>query len=700
VVAGDTLANGNRDFALARYNPDGSLDTTFGTGGKVSTDLGTSIDAANAVVIQAGKILAAGNALDNSGAADFALVRYNDDGSLDTTYGPNNSGEVSTDFASATDTISALTIQSDGKIVAGGSSGVFSDFALARYNADGSLDNTFGTGGKVTSDLGTGGANAAGFALQADGNVVAAGSASAPSDFAVARFLSGTDSEFTVTNTHDDGPGSLRQAILDANAHANAGGPDLINFNIPGNNVHTIRPITELPTITEPVIIDGYSQPDSHVNTLATGDNAVLTIELSGTGGVAGLDGLVLKGGGTTVRGLVINGFQEDFGFNGGNALFLLNLGNNANNVITGNFLGTDPTGTTAVPNSVDVFAGNAASGTTIGGTAPADRNLISAGQAFNGIELGSDGNVVQGNEIGTDVTGTRDLGNLGSGVVVSGSNNTIGGTAPGAGNVIAFNHDRGVRVEDGFGAVGNSILGNSIFGNGHLGIDLNDDGVSANDSGDADPGANDLQNFPVLTSAVAPGNGTVVTGTLNSLANQTFRLEFFSTAQGDSTGFGEGDTFLGSVNATTDAGGNATFTFTANAAVPAGQFISATATNLPANDTSEFAANVMVSAPGGGFSASPPAFTNPTGNGPTGPGAPAPAGPQGEPGTPGVPGPSGSPDATGAQGEAGAPVPTAVVSLPRRSHRRRTARRRVPRHHAVRHLRHRRPHRPTPSHG
>src|SRR5271154_3403576 len=85
-----------------------------------------------------------------------------------------------------------------------------------------------------------------------------------------------TPSAYSVINTLDSGAGSLRQAILDANVHANQGGPDLIAFNIAGTSVHTISPSTALPTITDPVIIDGYSQPGSSPNTLANGENAVL----------------------------------------------------------------------------------------------------------------------------------------------------------------------------------------------------------------------------------------------------------------------------------------------------------------------------------------------------------------------------------------------------------------------------------------
>src|SRR5262249_44642074 len=255
-------------------------------------------------------------------------------------------------------------------------------------------------------------------------------------------------------------------------------------------------------------------QPGASVNTLATGDNAVLKIELSGTS-APGTDGLVISGGGTTVRGLVINGFQEATGFGGGTPIFLLNLGNNANNVIAGNFIGTNAAGTAAVANTRGIDVEAAAPGTTVGGTAPAARNLIS-GNLGNGIVLASDNNVVQGNEIGTDVTGTLALGNAFSGVSVGGSHNTIGGTGTGAGNAIAFNCIAGVRLDFVPVGVGNSILGNSIFSNVALGIDLNEDGVTANDPGDTDIGPNNLQNFPVLTGATPSGTSTVIRGTLN----------------------------------------------------------------------------------------------------------------------------------------------------------------------------------------
>jgi trimeric autotransporter adhesin len=129
-----------------------------------------------------------------------------------------------------------------------------------------------------------------------------------------------------------------------------------------------------------------------------------------------------------------------------------------------------------------------------------------------------------------------------------------VGGTASNAANIIAANDSRGVII-DGASAVNNSVLGNSIFGNGGLGIDLAfDAAVQANDTGDGDTGANGLQNFPVITSAVNSPEGTTISGSINSTANTNLRLEFFSIPSGqqDATN-GEGRTYLGFFNVTTD---------------------------------------------------------------------------------------------------------------------------------------------------
>ena len=260
---------------------------------------------------------------------------------------------------------------------------------------------------------------------------------------------------FTVTNTNDSGTGSLRQAILDANANL---GLDVIAFNIPargrqpGPGPHTIQPTSPLPHITDPVIIDGYTQPGAAP---ATDDTpATLLIELDGIN-VIGLhwdSGLNIDhAGNSTVRGLVINRFG-DVG---------IHIQDQGGNIIEGNYIGTDVTGTMNRGN----FQGGVriwdAPNNMIGGTTPEARNVISGNNGYAvGILLsGATANKVQGNFIGTDVTGTADLGNSNHGVFIyeAASSNTIG-----PGNVIVGNGRAGIEI-NGIGATGNQIVGNFI---------------------------------------------------------------------------------------------------------------------------------------------------------------------------------------------------------------------------------------------
>ncbi len=173
------------DFAAVRYNTDGSLDTTFGSGGLVTTDFAASYDEANDVAIDAaGQIVLAGSAyLGNTTRYDFAVVRYNTDGSLDTTF--DTDGKVATHFdvSNNVDEAYGVAIDAAGKIVAAGQSVqdalTYEDFALARYNSDGSLDITFDGDGKVTTDFGRPGTTtmpADPVAIQLDGKIVVAGS--------------------------------------------------------------------------------------------------------------------------------------------------------------------------------------------------------------------------------------------------------------------------------------------------------------------------------------------------------------------------------------------------------------------------------------------------------------------------------------------------------------------------------------------
>ncbi|MDQ1557736.1 MAG: hypothetical protein QOD32_796, partial [Pyrinomonadaceae bacterium] len=586
-----------------------------------------------------------------------------------------------------------------------------------------------------------------------------------------------------VNSTADSGAGSLRQAILDSNALA---GVQTITFNLAGAGVQLISPASPLPQITQPVIVDGYSQPGASANTLANGSDAVLLVQLDGAGAGAGANGLDITGGNSIVRGLVItrfdgagvrlatgssnivagnyigtnaagtsalgntNGVRLEGGAqsntiggtnpadrnlisgnnsaSGGvarNGVVVGDAGTSANS-IRGNYIGTNAAGTAAVPNTNSgVFIHNGATGNTVGGTSATSRNLIS-GNDFTGVSIngaGTNGNIVSGNYIGTNAAGATNIGteqdtgvdisagaqanivggttagarnilsgtstgvqltgagtnnnavrgnyigtdaagtaavpnsstgvtlgggaqnntvggssaaernvlsgnisavfitgaatsgnavrgnfigtqpdgttalpNTAYGVIISGAaNNTIGGALPGEANLIANNGAGGLVVNSG---TGNAVLSNRVAANTGLGIDLgNDNAVTPNDANDADAGANNLQNFPVLSAATTAGGSTTVTGTLNSTASTQFRIEFFTNPACDASGNGEGQVFLGAADVTTDGAGNASINSTFASATTIGHVVTATATD-PANNTSEFSACRTVTPP------------------------------------------------------------------------------------------------------
>ena len=488
---------------------------------------------------------------------------------------------------------------------------------------------------------------------------------------------------FVVTNTNDTGPGSLRQAIADANAQPNNGQIDVIHFDIDaqtdagcdsGTGVCTIAVQSALPIVTEAVVIDGETQDGSDC-----GDDIpsrTLKIMLDGTSAPSGKDGFLIISSGSTVRGLAIGLFAGSDGsgvhltgasstyniveciFSGtdvtgtldrgnsrgllvthgasnntiggtapgsgnlfsGNAYgIILSAADTEDNVVQGNFIGTNAAGTAALDNSIDgIVLGDlagpepGASNNLIGGTTPQARNVIS-GNRFGILIAGTgvSGNLIQGNFIGTDLTGAVAIGNRSDGVVLgtlSPDLNTVGGTAPGAGNVISGNVGHGVYVEDdakgivqgnligtdvagtaplGNGGSGvflgspatgivlggtvagagntiayntdrgvslwmgagtnNAIRGNSIFENGGLGIDLGHDGFTANDPGDGDGSPNNLQNFPDLTNAYVSESGDLIITYFvdTDLANATYPLTAeFFEADANDQ---EGQTVLGS---------------------------------------------------------------------------------------------------------------------------------------------------------
>ncbi|HKP11149.1 MAG TPA: BACON domain-containing carbohydrate-binding protein, partial [Blastocatellia bacterium] len=302
-------------------------------------------------------------------------------------------------------------------------------------------------------------------------------------------------------------------------------------------------------------------------------------------------DGVEMVSVANTVTNCAIGGAAAGAGnlISGNNGSGVQFFGVGTGNLIQGNFIGTAAGGAQPLSNVLIGVVITDATATTVGGSVATAANVIS-GNGGDGVRINdatATNNVVKGNRIGTASDGTTALANAGDGVLVlnSASNNTVGGAA-GEGNVIAFNNGAGVRVSSG---TGNAILTNAIFANQGLGVDLSPAGVTTNDAGDGDSGANGLQNFPVLQTANSlGGGGSTVQGTLNSAASATFTIQFFANDICDPSGNGEGQLFLGSATATTNAGGNATFSATLAGAATTGQFITATATDAAGN-TSEF---------------------------------------------------------------------------------------------------------------
>ena len=475
---------------------------------------------------------------------------------------------------------------------------------------------------------------------------------------------------FTVTNTSDSGPGSLRQAITDANASA---GLDTIAFNVSGagcdgGGICTISPATVLPDIVSPVLVDGYTQPGSSPNTNVQGAlNTVLKIVIS-SAAAPGQNGLVLStaSDGSTIRGLVING-----GFNDSVLSFA-----SSGNKVTGCFIGTNAAGT-SLPASLNVWGPQSVYSNDfhVGGPAPGDRNLLTGNsqssvfsqQGSNplvqGNLVGTDisgatlldtshtntgidvqgqtpgalirDNVVAGgnrgmflgdsndtmlgmtvlhNWVGTDVTGTVDLGAAEEAIFVQGRNVQIGGIGAGEGNVIAFSHGPGLLINySTINVVSDSIRGNSIYGNGSahgagslstLGVDLGNPGgfgqggLTLNDLDDADPGPNLNQNFPILSSAVSGGGSTTIHGHLNSTPSTQFAIDFYSNdgCVGRPQDFLEGRTYLGTDTVTTNAGGDAVIDTTLPVVLASGEKVTATATD-PDGNTSEFSQRFVLTA-------------------------------------------------------------------------------------------------------
>jgi len=439
---------------------------------------------------------------------------------------------------------------------------------------------------------------------------------------------------------------TLRAAIQEANATPEA---DLIRFSIldGGTGVQTIQVgaagFGALPAITAPVTIDGYTQPGASPNTKAVGNDAVLKIELNGAS-VTGADGLAVPtSSGSTIRGLVINRFGTGISISGDSVA----------NRIEGNFIGTDPTGTLDRGNTFDAVAlFDGPSENVVGGTTPAARNVLSGNDDTGIFVSNANVNRFQGNYVGTDKGGTKELGNQDGGVFMRDAvDNTVGGTTAASRNVISANGLDGLDLfgassgntvignrvgtpANGTGALGNDIDGvstagatasnnsigdgtsagantvafngndgvdiasgagnaisrNSIFSNGGLGIDLAGGFEDAAGNTANDPGDLDAGANGLQNKPILSSAKTVSgKTTITGKLNSAREVGFVVQFFSNPSG-NEGKKFVGQKIVVTDTNGNASFAFSPATAVPVGQTVTATATGR-GSDTSEFSA-------------------------------------------------------------------------------------------------------------
>jgi hypothetical protein len=301
--------------------------------------------------------------------------------------------------------------------------------------------------------------------------------------------------------------------------------------------------------------------------------------DVSGAVAVGNGMGIALSGGASNnILGTADAGGGNLVSGNRGHGISLDGAGTSGN-VLVSNYVGTDTNGAYAIPNGGSGVSLSGAAGNTVGSLTAGAFNLLS-GNAGSGVLItgsGASGNLVIGNLIGVAGDGASALGNGGNGVAVLGGahDNTIGGTAAGAGNTIAYSGNDGVLVDTG---TGNAILGDLIFGNTNLGIELLN-------------GGNNNQGAPSLASATASGGSLSVSGTLAGQPSSSYTLQFYANADPTDP---EGKQLLGTMTVTTDATGAASFTFSFGP-VPPGWVVTATATDAAGN-TSAFSAAVTVS--------------------------------------------------------------------------------------------------------
>ncbi|HYW69453.1 MAG TPA: Calx-beta domain-containing protein [Pyrinomonadaceae bacterium] len=470
-----------------------------------------------------------------------------------------------------------------------------------------------------------------------------------------------------------NGKNSIEGNFIGTNSNGTVAAPNGMGIIVDGSPDNQIGGVG----LSSRNLISGNSEFGVYIlNAGATGNSIqgnFIGADKSGKAALGNLVGVNINDLGTAFSNLRIGGTSKNAGNTiSANTVAGIDLQGKLNGaLVQGNVVGLDVTGIAPLGNGSGIQVANISdNAVTIGGSAAGARNIIS-GNKHDGIEVVSPqfkGTVIEGNYIGTDITGNMPQGNGEAGIksqqdsvfiggngpgagnvisgnggsglhigpqathnsiwgnfigcaadhvsalpngqygiwIESGSSNTIGGEQTSFGNTIVYNDDGGVYVTNG---AGNWIAGNSISGNGGLGIDLGANGVTPNDQLDGDTGPNLLQNYPVITSAVVGANTITVSGNLNSTPNSKFRVYIYSNNACSSAGFGQGENFVGAFDVTTDANGNAGFSQNYQGLV-LGQMITATAADT-ADNTSEFSQCVPVTSPqAGSLQFSAPAYS------------------------------------------------------------------------------------------
>ncbi len=419
---------------------------------------------------------------------------------------------------------------------------------------------------------------------------------------------------------------TLRAAVSEANASAAI---DTIWFSMPSTEtghsagVWTIAPPTgTAPAISTTMTIDATTQPgwtatpvvsynaaslSSGPAVSITGSSVVLKgLNVRGSPGV----GISVAGSGSTIsycfigtnaagtaasanaaQGVTISAADVilDHNLISGNGSDGVHLNTGSHRaILTDNFIGTTVTGNAALGNTQEGVELVGVDEVVIG--TPGHGNVISGNSyaAIIGWSVGSTGAKIQGNKIGVGADGTTALGNsasAGGGIALAAANSgwLVGGTGAGEGNIIANNIGDGVQLATTNGTSNDiAVIGNSIYANTGLGIDLADNGVTVNDSGDGDSGSNDLLNYPVIRKIGLSGGTLTVTYRIDAPAG-TYRVEFFTNTSADPTGYGEAQTYADSASIT-HPGGAATYT--ASFAGSANAIVTASLTENPSANT------------------------------------------------------------------------------------------------------------------